>query len=226
MSLEKQSIEAELLTQGAEIIIKELAKIKAFKQAVHNLADKFKDMAELEEIDCPLDVMVSNGKISDRPGVINRMKEYVDEIDGLACNYNLRCDWIINGIHQLVRNEVNPNIKTPIENWYFRKRINQINVPVNIYADTREKDVRDLIKKKWKEVKSKHPELRSRHRDDFSRYVGWLCRRLFWGEAGKVIGNRDHFTAEFVDIKIYQTAKQLGITLPRGRPVKRKKHVI
>lgn len=228
----KEQVKAELLTLGQAIIIKELRKIPKFKKSMHELAEQFPDMASVEDFKYPLDIMIAEGSLKeDSSPNIQRMEEYVGCLHGLADSYNLRCGWIIEGFHHMIRHAIDPSIRTSISNWYIRLMIDRLKIDVPICDDTRKEGVQDSFDKEWQRMKSKHPELQGRDRipENFKRHVEWLCYRLFYGRTGKNIAKdglenpKNTYTAEYIDSSISKAAKILGIKLSRGRPCKSKK---
>lgn len=219
----KESLEAKLLGRGQAIIVEELSKIPSFRQRLQELAKQFQDMVEIEEIEYPLEVMILNQNLEDKPEVIDRIEKYIDELSKLADFYNLRCNWIINGLHQIVRNLINPDIKTPISNIYIRFGIDRLKLDTLVYADTRKEDIQRLVDEEWERIKFRHPELRIRERepDEFDKHVRWLCQRLFFGKTGRNIDAGltpdEEITSDYIDSMVRKTAKLLYIKLPRGR---------
>lgn len=217
-------LKAELLGRGQAIIIEELSKITSFKQSLQELVESFHGMADLEEIELPLDLMILSEKLENKPNVISRVKEYVDALSQLADIYQLNCDWIIDGLHQIVRNLVNPDIKTPISNMYMNFIIDRFQLDIPIFTDTRKEDVQRTVDAEWTKLKLRHSELRVKKRkpDEFDRNVRWLCQRLFFGKTGRNIyvglATNEDISSDYINLMIYKTAKLLNIKLPRGRP--------
>lgn len=237
-----QKVDAELRELGTAIILNELNEISCFRKSVRDLAKQFPDMAQVVYMEYPPRSGLlmfgedwhgmQTGRIDkDKPRVtaISRIKEYATALHNLADCYKLRCDWIVNALHYLVREENDPNFKRLTLTAYAGKEIDRI--VISIYPWTRYESCHYLLLKEWQRVKSAHSQLRQRHRlpDDFDLHVKWLCQRLFLGRTGKNMEERDptnpnnDWTSDYIDDEIGRTAKLLGITLPRGRPPKSKK---
>lgn len=230
MAQGKEKLRAELLSLGQGIIVEELSKILSFRQGIEELAKLFPDIASVDDIEDFLNTAVIPAELNKgRPDTMYRMEEYIKSLDDLADCYNLRCGWIINGLHQIVRNIINREIETPISTIYMRLGIDRFKLDIPVYADTRKEDIERLVDEEWGRIKSRHPELglRQRKPNEFYRHVGWLCRRLFFGETGSTIETglalNEEITSDYIDLIIRKTAKLLYIKLPRGRPCTSKK---
>lgn len=219
----KERVETELLCWGQAIIVEELSKIQAFKGRIKELSKQFPEMASVEDFEYPLDIMIARGVLKkDDSSAIQRMEEYVNSLHELAGSYNLRCNWIIEGLHHIIRNAINPDIKIPIENWYARLEFDRLDIPV--CPDTRKKEIQRVFNQEWRKMKSRHLELRMRYRipKKFNEHVGWLCCRLLHNKPTGEIEPEKGIAFNYIDLKIRSTAKILGITLLRGRPRKSK----
>lgn len=214
-----RNVDLQLLGIGQGIIVEELRKIPEFRQRMVKLADRFPDMALVEGFEYPLDIMIFYERIrQDDTELINRMLEYTAALEELAYSFNLRCDWIVTGLHYMLRNIINPNIKVEISNWGWSMTIDRLKLDIPIDASTRKEDVQHIFDKEWERIKSNHPELQERARlpDNFDLHVRWLCQRLFFGKTGKTMD--DNYDLDYINASIRKAAKRLFITLPRGRP--------
>jgi len=228
----KDELLAQLLANGQGIIVEELSKIDAFKRSVRRLAGEFRDIAlAIDDMeDPPLEVTVPERGLHR-----DRVLDYVGNLRELANSYNLRCGWIINGLHHIVRSTIDRELKAPITGWNARidLEIDRLRLDIPVRSNTRKKDVRRVLDQKWKELESRHPELKWRRRmpTRFPLHVRWLCQRLFDGRTGANIEpidpddpNKD-LSSDYIDVMIRRTARLLGITLPRGRPHKNTKEI-
>ncbi len=223
MKKRKERIEAELLGIGQNVIVEELSKLPKFRQRMQELARRYPDIASIKDFEYPLDIMIANGTLKhDEPDIIERVKVYTDTLREVADTFNLRCGWIIPGLHYMVVNIINPDIMAPISNYSMRWKIDEILLRIPIYTDTTRDDIQPLLDKEWKRIKSRHPELQMRARipESFEQHVKWLCDRLFRGGTGYTIDTERLFDPDYINVSIRKAARVLGITLPRGRPPK------
>jgi len=228
MKSKKYEALAGSLTTAQGVIVEELKAIPEFRRKITDLAHEFRDMAD-KKFEYPIDLMIIYSEVDENDTVaLGRLIDYVSQLRSLAEGYNLRCDWIIQGFHYMVKSIVYPEHLEPITNYYLAWEIDRFRLDVPVLGTTRKEDILREVDKEWERLKREHPELRSRVRvpEKLEQHVRWLCLRLFYNKRADEIEPEMGKTSDYISYKIRTTAKLLGIRLLRGRPPGSKNRIV
>ncbi len=223
-------METRLQNEGERILLNALLRNREAFARIKDIARQFPEMASMPSIGYSI--------LKEIPDGVDqvRVDEYTLELRKLADHYNLKCDWIINRLHYLIRQLINPSCNLYVVTWATRE-IDRFKLDVPIHPYTRKPDVQQAFRKEWQRIAA-NPEFRSRLKPpaNFELAVEWLALRCIYGytanrieQHGKTLqtikhlyGGRNYLANDIVRAT-RKAAAWLDIKLPKGRPRKSRK---
>jgi len=245
----------ELVDEGKRLIIKYLSEEnRVFQSKIDKLANQYREMEHMPMMQYPFpfeehahdlahlylkalpaDMVSSIANID-----TTRIDEYSHALHELALSVNLRCDWAVEELHNLIKatlislktaEPTKPSEHTFSATMWASKTIDRLKLDIPIHPETRKVDIDKIVAKEWQRIKGNHPILQKRMKfsstSNFDLQIKWLCRRLVLGYTGegikRLFEDSKYYDDEYIDLSRRQTAQLLGIKLPIGRPPKPKK---
>jgi len=242
----------EVVDEGKRLVIEYLSEDRFFQSKIDKLANQYREMEHMPMMQYPFPVeehahdlahiylkSLPADTVSNIANIdTTRIEEYSYALHELALSVNLRCDWAVEELHNLIKatlislrtaEPTKPSEHILSSTMWASKTIDRLKLDIPIRPETRKVDIDKIVNKEWRRIRNKHPELQKRMKfpPKFELKIKWLCRRLVLGYTGegikRLFEDSKYYDDEYIDLSRRQTARLLGIKLPIGRPPKPKK---